>query len=1003
MKSLVTKSLAFLVDRDVTTSLALGMRILVLIFLLLLLKLPNAVALSFNNFITTGSDSDGFATADSSENLYLSVSNRYGGNSHVAVFDSNLTELRRINTVADASEGPITIYNDELYAAGGNFGWWPQPNTGPFARYNLNGDLLETYPGTGQSSWDLLVSSSGTIRGTYGTVHINDYFDTGNYSLSGFIQAERLALGENGNSLYISDVSAKKVFKYDASGNLIWQSSLNFNPWDIELVGDRIVASISNGRPYVNILEASTGSFLGQVYLGITATNFSATENYLYVSGSSGTAVYDIDDFATVVPYINVNIIDSAGLIAYFPFDGNANEELSNEFGDGPVNGQTADHVSFSSDRFGNPNSALRIEGERSNIDGYGVTGSGIDLRDSSVSISFWYQKQVDDYHDWVIGVGDDGNCWIVNIDYSAPDGIAWGVWNDDNVRYNLDPPLALEQWCHVVVTYDKNDTKKCIYVDGELVSEGYTDSSFTGTSNFKFGASGITLDDLRFYNRALSANEVSAIYDYDPGLIAYYPLLSGVSDVSGNDLHGNGVGVTFDDGYLNVGSGQYSNGDSYFSIPESVDQFRQNDFTISLWFRLSVTNHSNADGSMLFDIFGDRVESAIGNYISVRMHNDDNFYPINGMESLNGGLVIALREGGSSFNSSYAELGSIVGDLNNGHWHNLSITRRQNTISTYLNGLETSRITSEQITDINNTKPFKLGRSYSGWSSNPNINYKHLKIYDRELSSSEINKAYYEGLYNTKNYELVDLRSLGQADVTDAPGDYYLHTPSEMTTARTESRTLGQTDVTGNPAQYGLFTSSDISDAQSNSRSAGQQDVISSPSDYDLMGAEGVFDMRVSQPGISMSGDKASMNFTIQSSSDLQEWNNEETIQREYTMPSDKNFMRVSVGPELEPKTLTTIATDTYGDKLVQDDSNNLYVNDENTPLMRDGVNLRTDTYSGWNFYAIEPVGNRYLCILKNGNQNVIMFFELDGNYLYNTNVITDLSAYESDFGQRL
>jgi len=187
------------------------------------------------------------------------------------------------------------------------------------------------------------------------------------------------------------------------------------------------------------------------------------------------------------------------------------------------------------------------------------------------------------------------------------------------------------------------------------------------------------------------------------------------------------------------------------------------------------------------------------------------------------------------------------------------------------------------------------------------------------------------------------------------------------------------------------------------NAISLGQQDVISSPSDYGLMGAEGVFDMRVSQPGISTDGDMASMNFTIQSSNDLEEWNNEETIQREYSMPSDKNFMRVSVGPQLEPEPLTTIATDTYGDKLVYDESNNLYVNDENTPLKRNGINLRTDTYSGWNFYAIEPVGNRYLCILKNGNQNVIMFFELDGNYLYNTIVISDLSSYESDFGQSL
>ena len=221
---------------------------------------------------------------------------------------------------------------------------------------------------------------------------------------------------------------------------------------------------------------------------------------------------------------------------------------------------------------------------------------------------------------------------------------------------------------------------------------------------------------------------------------------------------------------------------------------------------------------------------------------------------------------------------------------------------------------------------------------------------------------------------------------------------------ASSESRTLGQHDVTSNPSDYGLFTSSDLSDAQSSSRSEGQQDVISSPSDYDLMSAVGVFDMRISQPGISTNGDKASMNFTIQSSDDLEEWNNEETIQRDYTMPSDKNFMRVSVGIELEVEpSLTTIATDIFGDKLVYDEFNNLYVNDKNTPLKRNGIKIKTNTYSGWNFYAVEPIGDRYFCILKNGNQNVIMFFELDGSYWSNFYDITDLSVYENDFGQSL
>ena len=237
---------------------------------------------------------------------------------------------------------------------------------------------------------------------------------------------------------------------------------------------------------------------------------------------------------------------------------------------------------------------------------------------------------------------------------------------------------------------------------------------------------------------------------------------------------------------------------------------------------------------------------------------------------------------------------------------------------------------------------------------------------------------------------------------VQNDPATYDLVTQDDLNQERQE----GQTDVTGNPSQYGLFTSSDLSDAQTSSRSEGQQDVISSPSDYNLMGAEGVFDMRVSQPGISTNADKASMNFTIQSSNDLQEWNNEETIQREYSMPSDKNFMRVSVGPEIEPEPepLTAIATDTYGDKLVYDESYNLYVNDEDTPLKRDGVNLRTDTFSqsGWNFYAIESTDSGYICILKKYTQIHAFNFDSDGNYIFDSSVV-NLSFYESLLGQSL
>ena len=192
-----------------------------------------------------------------------------------------------------------------------------------------------------------------------------------------------------------------------------------------------------------------------------------------------------------------------------------------------------------------------------------------------------------------------------------------------------------------------------------------------------------------------------------------------------------------------------------------------------------------------------------------------------------------------------------------------------------------------------------------------------------------------------------------------------------------------------------------DLNDAQIISRSEGQQDVISSPSNYDLVSKADVFDMRISQPGISMNADKASMKFRIQSSNDLVEWSDEETIQRKYSMPVDKDFMRVSIGPSLEPEPLGTVATDTYGDRLVYDEFNNVYVNDESTPLVRSGVHLETNYY-GWIFYAIESHNSGYLCILKKGTQNMLMNFSSDGNS-EGYSIVEDLSSYEEIFGQAL
>ena len=113
---------------------------------------------------------------------------------------------------------------------------------------------------------------------------------------------------------------------------------------------------------------------------------------------------------------------------------------------------------------------------------------------------------------------------------------------------------------------------------------------------------------------------------------------------------------------------------------------------------------------------------------------------------------------------------------------------------------------------------------------------------------------------------------------------------------------------------------------------------------------------------------------------------------------------MRVSVGPEIEPELgpLPVITTDTYGDRLVYDESNNLYVNDVNTPLTVDGVNMRADSYPGWTIYAIESTRSGYIGIWKSNSQIGEHTFDSDGNFV-SSSLIVNISLYESLLGQSL
>ncbi len=227
------------------------------------------------------------------------------------------------------------------------------------------------------------------------------------------------------------------------------------------------------------------------------------------------------------------------GLIAYYPFNGNAND-LTQNHNNGVVYGAT-----LSKDRFNKINSA------------YGFSSSGFTrgalsneiyipynsvLNVPIITISFWVKPTA---FNWF---GCSGPCQanIINrfqYGYSNPNGQVFGVYLFSNalgvsqgVYGGFTGPNGaggvisasgvnssfLNSWHNISVSYDKSFIK--VYIDGKLASSQPDNYGINilGNSGISIGISnqangywdpydGI-FDDLRIYNRALTQSEISFI-----------------------------------------------------------------------------------------------------------------------------------------------------------------------------------------------------------------------------------------------------------------------------------------------------------------------------------------------------------------------------------------------------------------------------------------------------------------------------------------------------------
>ena len=205
------------------------------------------------------------------------------------------------------------------------------------------------------------------------------------------------------------------------------------------------------------------------------------------------------------------NYLPSNGLVGWWPFNGNANDESGNG------NISVVNSAALGTDRFNNLNSSYDFDGSSSTISlGIGLT--------SQFSISLWVRPQHYITYPSNIGqhiIGTFHNNYP-NTGFSLninPSGYAhsqfWGPGGTSGVLSSN--PLQLNAWNHLIVTY--NGTKLKYYENGVFVDSTTVNSTLNGqmlvagARQFIAGAPSFhflgSIDDIGLWNRELTSSEI--------------------------------------------------------------------------------------------------------------------------------------------------------------------------------------------------------------------------------------------------------------------------------------------------------------------------------------------------------------------------------------------------------------------------------------------------------------------------------------------------------------
>ncbi|MDD2699198.1 MAG: choice-of-anchor Q domain-containing protein [Arcobacteraceae bacterium] len=270
----------------------------------------------------------------------------------------------------------------------------------------------------------------------------------------------------------------------------------------------------------------------------------------------------------------------TTGLMAHYAFEGNTNDSSTNSY-----NGTTTASLTYATGQVGQ--SAI-FDGS-SSIE----LPSDVNLSNKSFTISGWFKPSDVTNGMWIMSQGTvAGEYKYLQLNFYNHN---FQVDFFNHSAASTGTATTANEWYYYTVTFDNTTKIATIYLNGEQNATANMGGSFTGTTPFRIGLYNSTnfyngeMDEVKIYDRALSATDVTALYNYVPT-----PKIS---------LKAHGGVVQFD----NNSTAAYVGYDSFTSLDNTQK------FTIESWVNMKQPTDRNRIFNKYLDD-NNRVELAVSN-----------------------------------------------------------------------------------------------------------------------------------------------------------------------------------------------------------------------------------------------------------------------------------------------------------------------------------------------------------------------------------------------------